>query len=1464
MKHADEKQSFSAEALARRQRYSADLDGLFEAYEQMLEKAMADSAHLKSVQEDLSRFQTEAAQLRTAVQMSRAEALRLKATLTQIRKSGSLRLGKAILKPVRGVRRAAKAIRQTGASENKPSNNTPAVPDNPGERSRDLAKQEEHQRAVRREGTAANIIRAVSHAYYVLGDIQEPAKLIREHESVLTSLSARDQRTVNAVLGQDRLWHRDPHIAPRQPNPGYLAERGRVMYCAHSTGHYNSNGYSTRTAELVLGMKNQGMDVLVAARPGYPWDVPADQPKPASQRFTRTISGVEHIFSPGPSWTSQPLDHYWHEASDAYVREAQRARVAAIHSASNHVTALPALVAARRLGIPFSFEVRGLWEITEASEKPSWHESEKYQLAQRLETLVAVNADVVFAITDQVRDELVTRGVKRDKIQLLPNGVDTDRFTPMPPSDRIRRKLGLPNGVPVIGYAGSLVHYEGISDLLSAVGILKEQSVDFRAVIVGDGAELPRLMAQSAALGIEDYVHFTGRVKAEDVPEYLSIFDVMPCPRVRLPVTELVSPLKPLEAMSAGKAMVLTDLGPLREFAGESQERALLAEPSDPGSLAEALRRLLTDQQLRQEMGRRARLWTIRSRQWRSIGNVVTQKLETVMANERGSVPGQRELREFTIGIIADTFTTEGLRPEVNLSELLPGTWREQLKQTPVDALFVESAWEGAHGQWRQKVGYYDEEKFQDLRELLEFCNQHSIPTIFWNKEDPIHFNRFARTAEFFDHVFTTDSDCLPRYARAEGQRSQTIGSLAFYAQPKLHNPLPTDYPYEHTVAYAGSYYGDRYPERSAELATLLSAAQSFGLTIYDRQYLNNESPYKFPDSVANFVRGGLPYLEMVKAYKAHPVNINVNSVDRSPTMFSRRVAEITASGSVVLSGKGEGVSRIMDGLVHTVSNPLEASILLERWMNDERLRLKDAWLTYRLIHRGHTAAHRLAYILRCAGLVVRAPQPPRYAVKVAEPTERVIRQLAAQTVRPTAVISPLKPDTDTLGMRFLAETEATAGALEDLGVSWVGILPTTEFDRTTFEDILTATTYGEWSEIGASDEGIDTSGCGLVSYAAAPEGAPVLVSVKDRETQPARRLLFRRPVALGSEPVRHDATTAPTRGSAKEIIVAGHDLKFAQGIIRALETKGHHVSIDRWHGHNQHDEARSKELLAKADIVFCEWTLGNTEWYSKNLMQHQRLVTRFHSQELFTVYPNRVDTSRLDNVIFVGKHIQNIAVRDHGIPPEKSTVIPNPVDCAGLDLNKTDDARFTLGMVGIVPAQKGVHRALDLLVLLRERDMRYRLRIKGKRPEEYSWMASRPEEMAYYDSQYQRIEEDPLLRGAVDFDGHGDDMVHWYQSIGVVLSLSEFESFHLTLADGAASGAVPAALAWPGADQIYPDNWLHPSVSEMAAYIRASTEASEVWRKNGSESRSWVAEHFSETRVVSTISAAILGDSGE
>ncbi|WP_024367331.1 glycosyltransferase [Arthrobacter sp. TB 26] len=1478
MKHPDEIAQISAIQLAKRRRYAENLDAIVSDYERLQRGEKLAARKAAALENELGAMRRARDGFKVRVAALQNENQELRSKLSALRRSKSLRLGRMITEPTSAAigisSRLAKSLMPSPRSVSvegsrlEPSTVQTSVPLPVQRRTQpegDPQSGQLEQLAMlvsefQRSPSKGALMKLISHEYFVHGAIASPAARVRENSELLTEASEADGQLIQNILGQDKLLASQPFLSPRQPNPGYLVEQDRVMYCAHSTGNYNTNGYATRTAGLVEGMGGRGEDVFVVARPGYPWDVKTDVSATEQRRFERSISGVPHIFNPGPSWTSDRLDYYMADAADIFVREAQRSRAGIIHAASNYVTAIPALTAARRLGIPFVYEVRGLWEITELSDKPWWAESDRYRLAVQLESWVAQEADEVFAITSQVRDELVSRGVEPAKISLLPNSVDTARFKPMPPKLSLRNKLGLSAETLVIGYTGSLVAYEGISDLLSATKLVTERGLDARLVVVGDGKQLSELKRMAVELGIGDRVVFTGRVPAKAVPDYVSLFDIMPCPRRRLPVTEMVSPLKPLESMASGKAVILSDLGPLRDLAGDGQERALLCTPGSPESLAEVLMRLGSDPDLRLALGRRARLWAVKERTWTLTGQTAAASYRR-LRGRRPPVTGAR-VRDLKIGIIADQFTLESLSPEADFVVLRPATWKEQLQECPLDALFVESAWEGTEGLWHRKVGYYDDNEFATLKSLLAHCNANRIPTIFWNKEDPVHFNRFRVTAKHFDHVFTTDSGCIRKYVVNAGARLKTVASMPFYAQPQLHNILPSKRLYEHAVSYAGSYYGDKYPKRSAELSKLLTAAKPFGLAVYDRQHLNPDSPYHFPAGLDQCLRGGLTYTETVESYKAHPVHINVNSVDASPTMFSRRVMEIAASGGAVVSGTGEGVEQVLDGLVPVVQGEDEARWLMGEWMGHEETRARDAWLAYRLVYRGHTAAHRLAYALRTAGLAVLAPEPPTYAVFTDHPSAELMAALARQTVPPRYVFASPGASTSPApaGVVEVTDLDDARRAAQTAGMQFLGTLQDGIEDRTVFEDLLTTANFGDWGSVGYSEDNLTVSGLGLAQHMISGFDLPRIEAVQE-PTVPADLTLRRPLVRPPSQPMFENSSGIdPAR---QTVLIAGHDLKFASGLVYELRRTGHTVLFDRWLDHNKHDEEQSLSLLAQADTIFCEWTLGNAVWYARNKMPHQRLVTRVHSQEIFRPYLKDVEFSNVDQLVFVGQHIVDIAVRDHRVPAEKCVVISNAVDVEGLTQQKRADARFNLGFVGMVPAQKHLDKALDVLKLLRESDDRFTLFVKGKGPEDFPWMSGRPAEMKYYEVLRERISSDAALTGAVIFDPHGDDMTDWYAKIGVVLSTSDFESFHMTLADGAASGAVPVSLAWPGADQIYPTTWLHADTDAMARHIVEVCRDEKMWHVAASAARDFVADRFDRELCLPALAARVVGREG-
>jgi len=1216
-------------------------------------------------------------------------------------------------------------------------------------------------------------------------------------------------------------------IPPRQPNPGLLCRHGHLLYCLHQSVPHSTNGYSTRSHGIAVGLQKSGWQVRATTRPGFPWDAGVSGLNKGYHEAE--VDGVTYASVAGWDLNKTPLDHYLAEAADHYLREAQTSGAEIIVAASNHITALPALMAARRLGLPFVYEVRGLWEVTQASTQPDWADSERYHLMRSLEQQAAREADLVITLTEELAAELASWGVDRKRIVLVPNAVDTERFTPIARDEAIALQLDLAPGVPVIGYAGSAVAYEGLELLLESLALLKHQGEDFVFVLVGDGKVIDTVKAHAKALGVEDRCRFTGRVPFDQVPRYLSCMDIMPVPRLSSAVTEMVSALKPLEAMAMGKAVVLSDVSPHKTMAGNN-ERACLFRKDDAQDLSRTLQLLMHDPDERARLGRSARAWAEQERSWDRVTHVYGEALQGVRHAARATLAlptNAKTLDQITLGLIADQFTTDTLASAVKVVRLSPHNWQHELAQQPIDALFVESAWKGNDGQWHRKVGYYGDEEFAPLHALLTYCRQQGIPSLFWNKEDPVHFERFRKAASLCDHVFTTDSRRIIPYLATPGALTQTASSSPFYASPKIHNLLPSTRAWQPTAAYGGTYYGARYPERTEYMDKIMSAAAPLGLTIYDRQHADPDSPYKYPGGLGGYVAGDLSYEQMIQAYKAHPVQINVNSVLDSPTMFSRRVVETAACGAPLISGPALGMNRYLEGAAHVINTESEAAQALEDLLHHPAYRWRIALKGARAVMRAHTTQHRLTQMLRTAGLVMLGPQAPQLSVWVDHLGAQTTNRLLAQTLRPQAVVSQHWP------AEFKQQLEAAGVACRTAnnapclpGSLWLLASATAleQLENEDLEDLAWASTYapqprivfkrdtlpadGEWPGVALQSKAIDP-GLQLVR---APHGETPASLAFWAAAQPA--LALRKPFEAHEQ--------APGKTMKKTLLIAGHDLKFIKPFYPYFTQAGIRLLLDFWSGHNQHNEAASKRLVGQADTVFCEWMLGNAIWYAKHKRAGQKLVGRLHAQELRSALFEKVPFEKFETVIFVGPHMLRNAKARNPAFKKNGVVIYNGVDVEALQsVPRKPTNGKVLGFVGIVPQSKRLDLALDILHELRKDDRGYILRIKGKRPEDFPWMANRPDEMAWYEAQYQRLEDDPLLNGAVFFDAHGNDMPEWYAGVDYVLSTSDFESFHFTVADGAAAGCVPVVLPWEGADEIYPGEWVHADVRSAVQSIK-------------------------------------------
>jgi glycosyltransferase involved in cell wall biosynthesis len=299
-------------------------------------------------------------------------------------------------------------------------------------------------------------------------------------------------------------------------------------------------------------------------------------------------------------------------------------------SASNYIVALPALIAARRVGIPFAYDIRGFWEITRLSRESGYETSPTFKVQSLMEAKVANQADIVFTLTEAMREELIGRGVESEKIQLMPNACNPERFIAMDRDDELAARLGIPPDSAVIGYIGTFVDYEGLEDLAMACGLLKNKGINFRLLLVGNentsgnerGPISQAVLDAAENAGFSDWLIMPGRVPHEDVEKYYSLIDIAPFPRKPWPVCEMVSPMKPLEAFAMEKAVVVSSVRALQEMV-KHEETGLVFEKGNVESLADVLERLVADPALRQTLGKNGRRWVHKERTWAASTDIL-------------------------------------------------------------------------------------------------------------------------------------------------------------------------------------------------------------------------------------------------------------------------------------------------------------------------------------------------------------------------------------------------------------------------------------------------------------------------------------------------------------------------------------------------------------------------------------------------------------------------------------------------------------------------------------------------------------------------------------------------------------------------------------------------------------------------------------------------------------------------
>lgn len=302
----------------------------------------------------------------------------------------------------------------------------------------------------------------------------------------------------------------------------------------------------------------------------------------------------------------------------------------------------------------------------------------------------------------------------------------------------------------------------------------------------------------------------------------------------------------------------------------------------------------------------------------------------------------------YNIGLISDDLTRQSLEISNNIFNITPYNYKDILNNNKIDFVLIESSWNGYNNSWKYKIASYDKSPknknlinfikclFRSnykLKKLTKYCKKIGIKTVFWNKEDSVHFNRFINSAKLCDIILTVDNTCIEKYKKLV-KNTKIIDVLSFPIETKLHNPYNTNKNIKHSINFIGSYSKHIHPKRLATQNTFfeLSSKYKINIDIYDRNSDRKSNNYRFPNNYDNInILPKIDYVQTAKIYKNYIASFNVNTIEDSDTMYSRRLIEIIACGCIAITNWTPAVEKYFKNYCIIFKNHQELEEIIKR-----------------------------------------------------------------------------------------------------------------------------------------------------------------------------------------------------------------------------------------------------------------------------------------------------------------------------------------------------------------------------------------------------------------------------------------------------------------------------------------------------------------------------------------------------
>lgn len=327
------------------------------------------------------------------------------------------------------------------------------------------------------------------------------------------------------------------------------------------------------------------------------------------------------------------------------------------------------------------------------------------------------------------------------------------------------------------------------------------------------------------------------------------------------------------------------------------------------------------------------------------------------------------------IGLIADCLTQDALKVEsgVKIKDITPLNYKIILKFWRPDILFVESAWQGYRNKWKFKIASYPgyaKRNNKKLANVVKYAKELDIPSVFWNKEDNVHFERFIESAKLFDYIFTVDETCISKYKAVVGDKVP-VNLLMFAVQSKFHNFSGFNFKFR-KANFIGSYSAHIHEKRRYWQNLMFSVTSKiFELSIFDRNSNRKSQIYRYPKFNNMEIFPSVKYQQTAQIYKDYLISLNVNTIENSSSMFSRRLVEIIACGGIAITNNTPAVEKYFKEYCFTFETEEELEIMLKGFYenglsDDDKKRLKEG---AEYVQRNHTWTHRLEKIKAVIGM---------------------------------------------------------------------------------------------------------------------------------------------------------------------------------------------------------------------------------------------------------------------------------------------------------------------------------------------------------------------------------------------------------------------------------------------------------------------------------------------------------------